>query len=134
MVGVDGSRASLEALSWAATEARLRGARLEVLHATFYRAELLELFPGAARDEEAILEDAVARVQTMEPTVDVVARKAGPPAAKALVEASEGAELLVVGSRGLGGFEQMVMGSVSHQCAHHGQCPVVIIRGTRPEA
>ena len=98
VVGVDGSQPSFEALEWAAREARLRGARLEVLHATFYRLEMLQLFPGAA---------------------------------KALVEASAGAELLVVGSRGLGGFDELVMGSVSHQCAHHGQCPVVIIRGGR---
>lgn len=131
VVGVDGSQPSFEALEWAATEARLRGARLELLHATFYRPEMLKLFPGAARDEAAILDEAVARVRSVEPAVEVVARQTGPPAAKALVEASEGAELLVVGSRGLGGFDELVMGSVSHQCAHHGQCPVVIIRGTR---
>jgi nucleotide-binding universal stress UspA family protein len=129
VVGVDGSRPSLEALAWAAQEARLRGARLVVLHATFYRAELLQLFPDAAKDEEAILEHAVARARALEPTVEVVAQQAGPPAAKALVEASEGAELLVVGSRGLGGFDELLMGSVSHQCAHHALCPVVVMRG-----
>jgi nucleotide-binding universal stress UspA family protein len=131
VVGVDGSAPSLQALAWAATEARLRGARLEVLHATFYRPEMLELFPGAARDETAVLDQALTRVRAAEPTVEVVPRQAGPPAAKALVEASHGAELLVVGSRGLGGFDQLVMGSVSNQCAHHAQCPVVIIRAAR---
>jgi nucleotide-binding universal stress UspA family protein len=131
VVGVDGSQPSFEALEWAAREARLRSARLEVLHASFYRPEMLQLFPGAAKDEAAILDVAVARVRSVEPDVEVVARQTGPPAAKALVEASAGAELLVVGSRGLGGFDELVMGSVSHQCAHHGQCPVVIIRGAR---
>jgi nucleotide-binding universal stress UspA family protein len=128
VVGVDGSEQSLEALAWAATEARLRRARLEVLHASFYRPELLQLFPGAAKDEEAVLDVAVARARAVEPTVEVVPCRAGPPAARALIDASAGAELLVVGSRGLGGFDELVMGSVSHQCAHHGQCPVVIIR------
>jgi nucleotide-binding universal stress UspA family protein len=134
VVGVDGSEPSLEALAWAAREARLRGARLEVVHASFYRPELLQLFPGAAKDEEAVLDAAVGRAHAIEPTIDVVAHHFGPPAAKALIDASAGAELLVVGSRGLGGFEGLVMGSVSRQCAHHGQCPVVIIRGDRAKA
>jgi len=47
--------------------------------------------------------------------------------ARALVEAAQHARLLVVGSRGLGGFKGMVMGSVSMACAHHGHCPVVIV-------
>jgi nucleotide-binding universal stress UspA family protein len=129
VVGVDGSEPSLAALTWAAEEARLRGARLEILHATFYRAQVLEVMPGAAKDEEAVLERALQRVQAMEPEVEVVGRTAGPPPARALVEASAGAALLVVGSRGLGGFDELVMGSVSHQCAHHAHCPVVITRG-----
>jgi nucleotide-binding universal stress UspA family protein len=133
VVGVDGSAPSLAALAWAVKEARLRGARLEVLHATFYRPELLQIFPNAAEDEEAVLAHALTRARALEPAVDVEARKAGPPPAKALVEASAGAELLVVGSRGLGGFDELIMGSVSRQCAHHAQCPVVIVRGARPE-
>jgi nucleotide-binding universal stress UspA family protein len=134
VVGVDGSAPSLEALAWAATEARLRRARLEVLHASFYRRQMLELYPGAARDEQAVLDRALAPVRAAEPTVEVVARPAGPPAAKALVDASDGADLLVVGSRGLGGFDQLLMGSVSNQCAHHAQCPVVIVRAAHKQA
>ncbi len=134
VVGVDGSSPSIEALAWAATEARLRGARLEILHASFYRRQMLELYPSAAADEEAVLDRALAWAQAAEPTVEVVARQAGPPAAKALVDASDGAEMLVVGSRGLGGFDGLLTGSVSNQCAHHARCPVVIVRGARKPA
>jgi nucleotide-binding universal stress UspA family protein len=130
VVGVDGSVSSGQALAWAAQEARLRGARLQVLYCTFYRPELLQSYEGVAGDEQEILDRAVARARALEPTVDVVAYRAGPPPAKALVEASAGADLLVVGVRGLGGFAQLFLGSVSQQCARHARCPVAIVRGT----
>jgi nucleotide-binding universal stress UspA family protein len=48
--------------------------------------------------------------------------------AQTLVERSKGADLLVVGSRGRGGFKRLMLGSVSQQCAHHAECPLVIVR------
>jgi nucleotide-binding universal stress UspA family protein len=50
-------------------------------------------------------------------------------AAQVLLDASDGADLLVVGSRGHGGFTEALLGSVSQHCVHHARCPVVVIRG-----
>lgn len=130
MVGVDGSVSSRPALVWAAQEARVRGAQLQVVYSTFYRPELLQSYEGVAADEQGILDRAVARAKTLEPTLDVVGYQAGPPPARALLEASAGADLLVVGVRGLGGFQELLLGSVSQQCARHAPCPVAIVRGT----
>jgi nucleotide-binding universal stress UspA family protein len=57
--------------------------------------------------------------------VERVVREGQP--AEVLVEAAEDADLLVVGSRGLGGFRGLLLGSVGQQCAHHARCPVVIV-------
>ncbi len=132
VVGVDGSANSLRALSWAASEARLRGCVLEIVHANFYRREILVSFEDFARDEKAILDHAVGRARVLEPGVQVIGHLSEPPADKALIDASDGAELLVVGSRGLHGFNEVVVGSVSNECAHHAKCPVVIVRPEQP--
>jgi nucleotide-binding universal stress UspA family protein len=127
-VGVDGSGDSDDALAWAAREARMRSAILEVVHASVYRLALLEQFPEERAREKSILDRAVARASTLEPTIEVTGRSVEPPAAKALIEISGDADLLVVGSRGLGGFRELELGSVSQQCAQHARCPVVIVR------
>jgi len=64
------------------------------------------------------------------PTDDIDVEWLGVPgnAAEVLITASRGAALLVVGSRGLGGFRGLVMGSVSSQCVHHSHCPVLVVR------
>ncbi|HUZ08968.1 MAG TPA: universal stress protein [Acidimicrobiales bacterium] len=128
VVGVDGSAAALDALGWAAREARLRGGVLQVVYAMTFRRDFLNLYPEVERLESRVLDEAVARAEELEPTIEVVGIAVDPPAPKALVEASDGADLLVVGSRGLGGFEGLTLGSVSQQCAHHARCPIVIIR------
>ncbi len=129
VVGVDGSPTSLRALDWAAREACLRCATLEVVHATFLHQDAMELDAAAALKarESAILDEAVAKAMALAPGINVVARVADPPAANALVNVSKDADLLVVGSRGLGLFKEFTLGSVSQDCARQAQCPLVII-------
>ena len=129
VVGVDGSPTSLSALQWAAREACVRGATLEVVHATCLRHDAMELDSLAwlkAR-ESAILDKAVAKASALAPGLVVVGRAGDPPAAELLVDVSKDADLLVVGSRGFGPFKDFALGSVSQDCARHAQCPLVII-------
>jgi nucleotide-binding universal stress UspA family protein len=78
---------------------------------------------------EKTLADAISN--TLDPGSDVRVRprvvKGNPP--QVLLEAADGASLLVVGSRGHGGFTEALLGSVSQHCVHHAPCPVVVIRG-----
>jgi nucleotide-binding universal stress UspA family protein len=129
VVGVDGSPMSMRALEWAAREAHLRGAALEVLHVDFSRQEALEaLVPDMMESEQLVLDSAVARAGALFPDIHVIGRICDPPPGKALIAASQGAELLVVGSRGLTGLRELALGSVSTECAHGALCPIVIIR------
>jgi nucleotide-binding universal stress UspA family protein len=143
VVGVDGSAASLEALRWAADEARLRGARLVALHAWVFvpaapigdpgmiaipagdLAGQLEAETEAARAE---LADSIARVLGPEPDVEVEARLTENDAAEALVAESESADLVVVGSHGRSGLRAAILGSVSRTVVDHAHCPVVVVR------
>jgi nucleotide-binding universal stress UspA family protein len=129
VVGVDGSASSMRALAWAAAEAHMRGAALEVVHVDFSRHEALEaLAPGMLKTEQSVLNRAVIRAKALAPGAVVTGRLCDPPAGRALIEASEGAEMLVVGSRGLSGLKELTLGSVSSECAHHARCPVVVVR------
>jgi nucleotide-binding universal stress UspA family protein len=137
VVGIDGSDHAKRALAWALDEARLRKTSLDVVYAWMLPvyATGYGFAPGALIDPVAMSESANAQLdKTVDEVVgdakDVaVERKAVEGmAAQVLVEAAEGADLLVVGSRGHGGFAGLLLGSVSQQCAHHATCPVVIIR------
>ncbi len=133
VAGVDGSPWSKAALAWAVRQAELTGAVVEAVTAWELPAtsgldpQLYLDYPAAAARmlTEAIAE-AGSRV-AVHPRV-----KPGHPA-EVLVEASAGAELLVVGSRGHGKFMGALLGSVSLHCLHHAHCPVVVIRGARPD-
>lgn len=140
VVGVDGSDASKAALAWAADEAELRGADLLALLAWMPMVAVPGPWPAMvpARVPEEVEQSANATLAAVvdevlgeEPKVHVVERVVHGAAAPALVEAAGYAELLVVGSRGLGGFTGVLLGSVSHQCAQHAGCPVVIVRQIR---
>lgn len=135
MVGVDGSEPSREALRWAVDEARLRGARVRVVHAWWTYPMGGSDHPsdhiagGLGRDAEEAVNAFVADTFRGEPDVDVeVVTVQGRQASAALIDAAEEAELLVVGSRGAGGFTGLLLGSVSQQSTHYAPCPVVIVR------
>jgi nucleotide-binding universal stress UspA family protein len=136
VVGVDGSESARDALRFALEEARLRGASVRAVAAwhvpvTAYgdafvppNHELLsELEPQARRELERALADAGEQAAGVE--VEPVVREGAP--ARVLLEEADKADLLVVGSRGLGGFRGLLLGSVSQQCSHHAPCPVVIV-------
>lgn len=136
VVGVDGSEGSSAALAWAAEEARLRGATLRVVHAWhmptvgYAGAGYLPAaaFEGLAGQADSALRSQVAEVLGMHPTVPLEHQIAEGPAAQVLLDTAKGAEMVVVGSHGRGGFAGLLLGSVSAQVAHHAHCPVVIVR------
>ena len=131
VVGVDGSEGSLRALRWAAEEARIRGARLRVLRAWSY-ADQPEGGFDPAYDEEAarrVLDESIASLGTDSSGLKIERRIVCDLPARALLDAAADADLLVVGSRGLGGFQGLLLGSVSQQVVHHAPCPIVIVPG-----
>jgi nucleotide-binding universal stress UspA family protein len=141
VVGVDHSAGAKEALRFALEEARLRQATLRAVHAWqsgyFGATGMGGLRPAIGnelrdfRDAAEAALDGTLRDAIPDPgDVDMERRVVEGPPAGVLVEESRDADLLVVGSRGLGGFAQLLLGSVSQQCAHHAQCPVVIVRPT----
>lgn len=137
VVGVDGSAVSTAALRWALDEARLRGATVEALHAFAYpwvsttsqAMHLIETDFGPFRAAGAeIVEEALSEAGMASGPVEVERSVVEGPPARALLDAASDADLLVVGSRGRGGFAGLLLGSVSEHCAHHAPCPVVIVR------
>lgn len=133
VVGVDGSTSSLAALGWGAHQAELTGSALRAVTVwewptTYgYPVPLAPDFNPAA-DAAKVLDDAVAGVRQAHPTIEIRTSVVEGSTAKVLVDASKGAELLVVGSRGHGGLAGMLLGSVSEHCAAHAHCPVLVIR------
>ena len=135
VVGIDGSDQSKEALRWALDEARLRGASLEVVYAWTMPVYVgYGVAPAAAADPAELQQAAQERVDGA--VHDVVGDKSDVQierkaveglAAATLVDEADGADLLVVGSRGHGGFTGLLLGSVSQQVAQHATRPVVIV-------
>lgn len=133
VVGIDSSPDSRRALQWAIAEARLRGATLEMVHA-FPTPDLtaLPMVVTLPSDDELrgaanrILDDVLEEVGGADDLEVTRTVRAG-GAASVLTQAAEGADLLVVGARGLGGFRGLLMGSVSQQAVAHSPCPVVVV-------
>lgn len=135
VVGVDGSAHAQRALAWAVEEARYRDARIDAVLAwrspVYYPGiEFGVLLAPTWEEVEAEARKTLRRALDQLPAdVEVEPIVVAWPAARALLEAAKGADLLVVGSRGRGGFTGLLLGSTSHQVVSHAPCPVVVVAG-----
>ena len=127
VVGVDGSPESMRAVDWAAAEADRRGAVLDIRTAYEPGYEFIT-HEEVQRTMERLVDEVEARVAEVAPGVRTSSGTAEASPAAVLIEASDGADLLVVGSRGRGGFTGLLLGSVSQQCSLHSRCPIAIVR------
>jgi nucleotide-binding universal stress UspA family protein len=153
VVGVDGSGGAETALRWAFNEARLRDAPVRAVHAwTFgYGSGSLVGYPyadaGLGLDSELgidldrlrgaaeeLLDRALADLGDEARDVTVERRVIRGGGAEVLLDQAGPDDLLVVGSRGHGGFTGLLLGSVSQQCVHHAACPVVVVHAETPTA
>jgi len=142
VAGVDGSPSSVAVLRWALRQAHLTGATVDAVMAwqTPMMADGYAWAPVPMLDDydfQGMAGKTLARVvgEVTDPGESVAVRQlvAEGKAARVLLDAANGADLLVIGGHGHGGFTEALLGSVSQQCAHHAPCPVVIIRGERHE-
>jgi nucleotide-binding universal stress UspA family protein len=133
VVGVDGLESSTAALRWAIHQAKLTGAVVEAVTAWHIPAGTGWVqpadWPDYEDDARSVLCEAIAEMCALDPDVQLCPRVVEGRAGQVLVEAAEGAELLVVGCRGHGGLAEALLGSVGQYCVHHAPCPVVIMRG-----
>jgi nucleotide-binding universal stress UspA family protein len=141
VVGVDGSESSKAALRWAVQQAKLTGASVDAVSAWQYPTTYgwVPIVGGEfdlEGDVKKALAEALGEVGGLAPEVPVRPLVAEGHAAEVLVRAAKGADLLVVGSRGHGGFSSALVGSVGLYCVLHAHCPVLVLRdgseGTGP--
>jgi nucleotide-binding universal stress UspA family protein len=136
VVGIDASSHSKAALNWALREAAIRKAPLTVVTvevvvasgwggSQVYGADY-ELRDKAQKAAEEAVADSVKSLGAAAPESVTVKALLGQPAEQ-LIEAAKGADLLVLGRRGTGGFNRLILGSVTSQVAHHAECPVTIV-------
>lgn len=137
VVGIDGSPASARALSWGAEEARAHGAEIYVVMA--YSIPAPPVAVGLVQppwrngdewrqDTEAALQQTLRQTLGEDPQINVETEVVEGSPAKALIAASKRADLLVVGTRGHGGFAGMLLGSVSQHVTAHAACAVTVVR------
>jgi len=136
VVGYDGSQTSRQALTWALHAARLRGSGVSIVYACPPTAEVVAQFGGSIapdfsaleRAAEQVLAAAAEQAHREAPDVNVDTRVVYAAASSALLTDTDEAAMVVVGSRGLGGFSELLVGSTGVQLAAHARCPVVVIR------
>jgi nucleotide-binding universal stress UspA family protein len=138
VAGVDGSLSSMSALRWAIRQAGLTGAAVDAVIAWHYPVAVggygwaptgMEGGFDFKENAEKTLADAISSVVDPCSNVGLRARVVEGNPAQVLLDASDDADLLVVGSRGHGGFTEALLGSVSQHCVHHAHCPVTVVRG-----
>ena len=136
VVGIDGSESARKALRWAANEAALDGATIEVVRVWSYPYyadpvggiyPLTNLTEVTEQRERELLDEEIRTVLGTDSTLTVVKTLRCGSTAPELLEASKGADMLVLGSRGRGGFASMLLGSTSMHCVHHAACPVIVV-------
>ncbi|MBO0830296.1 MAG: universal stress protein, partial [Streptosporangiales bacterium] len=135
VVGVDGSDAAMDAAAWAAEEAALRQRPLRIVHGFLWpgygagAAFMYDPAVGDLRDAaDAVVTTAVEHAKKAAPEVACTGEVIPGAAAPTLIRESKGAELVVVGSRGLGGFAGLLVGSVGVSVAAHAASPIVVVR------
>lgn len=133
VVGTDGSLHSVRALRWAFDQAQERGVGVIAVRAwlsptTYGSTFLVDEWRQLKKEAQEALAESLAPWREQFPGVDVVERSVPGEPATALIDESAGAELLVVGSHGRGGFGGLLLGSVSHAVLHHAHCPVAVLR------
>lgn len=134
VVGVDGSETSQRALRWALAEGRGRKASVEVVHAwqipyAGHYPHMTNMIDLSTYEEASrkVLDDALAAEGADDHAVPIKRTSIQGGAAATIVDLAEDADLVVLGSRGLGAVKKMLLGSVTMQVTHHSQCPVVVI-------
>ena len=141
VVGIDFSPGARAALLFGLQDAARRGASVEAVTAYRPPEYWMDFYAVGSYQPDTVRQSALTRLRSFvaetvpdgpQPAPEVRVRASMGAAADVLVEASHGADLLVVGSRGHGGFASMLLGSVSMQCALHASCPVTVVHS--PEA
>jgi nucleotide-binding universal stress UspA family protein len=140
VVGIDGSEASREALRWAAIEAEARSVELHVVGVWSFPMyldpmggahPLPNLLERTEERERKMIDGEIESVLGTLPAVTIVKTLRCGSTAPELLDASQGADLLVVGSRGRGGFMSALMGSTAMHCVQHATVPVAVVRAPK---
>jgi nucleotide-binding universal stress UspA family protein len=136
VAAVDGSANSLKALVRAAEEARAHDGILHVLYAWNYldQAHLEKFDPGYGEAQAQQWLESLVATTLPEAPPGIRVTVVNDHAARALIDASEGAWTVVIGSRGLGGFRGLLLGSVSQQVVNHAHCAVLVVPGPAGDA